>query len=82
MHLDSIFNELGLIGKLAKSSRTSHREIPRSNKESICKVCKGLSSLRQCDQVTQPKAPLDSTAIYPITQSPNTHLETGKSKTY
>jgi hypothetical protein len=49
MHLDSVFDELGLVGKLATSSRTSHREIPRSNKEGIWKVCKGLSSLRRCD---------------------------------
>jgi hypothetical protein len=82
MYLDSIFNELGLVGKLATSSRNSHREIPRSNKEGICKVCRGLSFIRRCDQVTQPKAPLDSAAIYPITWSPNTHLETGKRKTY
>jgi hypothetical protein len=41
-----------------------------------------LSSLRWCDQVTQPKAPLDSAAIYPITRSLNNHLETGKRKTY
>jgi hypothetical protein len=39
-----------------------------------------LSSLRWCDQVTRPKAPLDSMAIYPITRSPNKHLETGKRK--
>jgi hypothetical protein len=32
MHADSIFDELGLIEKLATNSRTSHREIPRSNK--------------------------------------------------
>ena len=43
-------------------------------------VCKGLSSLWRCDQVTQPKAPLDSAAIYPITRSPNNHLETGERK--
>ena len=43
-------------------------------------VCKGLSSLWRCDQVTQPKAPLNSAVIYPITRSPNNHLETGKRK--
>jgi hypothetical protein len=46
MHLDSIFDEFEFIGKLATSSKISHREIPRSNNEGICKVCKGLSSLR------------------------------------
>jgi hypothetical protein len=79
--MKSVFNELGLVGKLTTRSRTSHRKIPISNKVGISKVCKGLSSLRRCDQVTQPKAPLDSVAIYPITRSPNKHLETGKRKT-
>jgi hypothetical protein len=79
--MDSVFDELGLVGKLATSSRTSHREIPRSNKIGRCKVCKGSSSLRQCDQVTQPKVPLDSAAIYTIIRSPNKHLKTGKRKT-
>jgi hypothetical protein len=81
MHLDSVLDELGLVGKLETSSRTSHKETTRSNKIGRCKVCKGLSSLRQCDQVTQPKVPLDSAAIYPITRSPNKQLETGKRKT-
>jgi len=78
MHMKSVFDELWLVEKLATSSRTSYRETPRSNKIGRCKVCKGLSSLWRCDQVTQPKAPLDSVAIYPITRSPNNHLETGK----
>jgi hypothetical protein len=46
MHTDSVFDELGLVGKLATSTRTSHREAPRSKKLERCKVCKGLSSLR------------------------------------
>jgi hypothetical protein len=79
--MDSVFDELGLVGKVATRSRTSQREIPRSNKIGRCKVCKVLSSLRRYDQVTQPKAPLDSAAIYPITRSPKNHLETGKRKT-
>jgi hypothetical protein len=61
---------------IATSSRTSYKETKRSKKIGRCKVCKGLSSLRWCDQVTQSKAPLDSAAIYPITRSPNKHLET------
>ena len=80
MHMKSVFNELGLVGKLTTRSRTSHRKTPIINKVGRSKVCKGLSSLRRYDQVTQPKAPLDSAAIYPITQSPNNHLETGKGK--
>jgi hypothetical protein len=46
MHTDSIFNELGLVGKLATSTRTSQGKTPINNKLGRCKVCKGLSSLR------------------------------------
>jgi hypothetical protein len=46
MHTDSVFDELGLVGKLATSKRTSDGETPRSNKVGRCKVCKGLSSIR------------------------------------
>jgi hypothetical protein len=81
MHLDSVFDELGLVGKLETGTRTSYKETARSNKIGRCKVCKVLSSLSRRDQVTQPKAPLDSAAIYPITRSPNKHLEIGKRKT-
>jgi hypothetical protein len=42
MHLDSVFDELELVGKLATSTRISYKETPRSNKIGICKV---LSSL-------------------------------------
>jgi hypothetical protein len=80
MHTNFIFNELGLVGKLTTSSRTTYRETPISNKVGRSKLCKGLSSLRRCDQVTQPKAHLDSAAIYPITRPPNKFLETGKRK--
>ena len=44
----------------------------------ICQVCKGLSSPQKCDRVTHLSAPLDSTAIYPITRSLNKHHETSK----
>ena len=43
----------------------------------ICQVCKGLSSPQRFDQATHLRAPLDSTAIDPITRSPHKH-ETGK----
>jgi hypothetical protein len=46
MHTDSVLEELGLVGKLAKSTRTSYGETARSNKLGRYKVCKGLSSLR------------------------------------
>jgi hypothetical protein len=32
MHLDSVLDELGLVGKLATRSRTSYKETPRSEK--------------------------------------------------
>jgi hypothetical protein len=35
MHLDSVFNELGLVEKLATSSRTSYKKTPRSNKREM-----------------------------------------------
>jgi hypothetical protein len=44
--MKSVFNELGLVGKLTTRSRTSHRKTPRTNKLGRCKVCKGLNSLR------------------------------------
>ena len=41
--------------------------------------CNGLSSLQRYDKATHLRAPLDSTAIDPITRSPNNyHYETGK----
>jgi hypothetical protein len=49
MHRNSVLDELGRVGKLAKSSKTSHGETPRRNKIGIWKVCKELSSLRRCD---------------------------------
>jgi hypothetical protein len=62
MHTNSVFNELGVVGKLTKSSITSHKETPISNKLGRSKVCKGLNSLRRCDQITQLKALVDSAA--------------------
>jgi hypothetical protein len=43
--MNSIFNELGLVGKLTTSPRTSHRETPISNKVGRSIVGKVLSSL-------------------------------------
>jgi len=47
----------------------------------ICQVCKGLSSPQRFDQVTHLRAPLDSTAIDPITRSPKS-MRPVKWKTY
>jgi hypothetical protein len=41
-----VFDELGLVKKPATNPRTSHKETPRNNKNSGCKVRKGLISLR------------------------------------
>jgi hypothetical protein len=81
MHTNSIFDELGLVRKLTTRSRTADRETSISNKIGRCKVCKEFCSLKQCDQVTQSKAPLDNGTIYLITRSPNKHLKSGKRKT-
>jgi hypothetical protein len=40
MQTNSIFEELGLVGKLATSSRTLHGETPRSNKYGYAKNTK------------------------------------------
>jgi hypothetical protein len=40
--------------------------------------CNGLSSLRMIWSSYSSRAPLESTAIDPITRSPNYHHETGK----
>jgi hypothetical protein len=45
MYLDSVFDKLGLVGKLATSSKTPYKKTPRSNKIGRCKVYKGLSFL-------------------------------------
>jgi hypothetical protein len=45
MHLDFIFDELGLVGKLATSKITSYKETPRRNKIGRSQVCKLMSSL-------------------------------------
>jgi hypothetical protein len=50
--MNSVFNELGLVGKLTTIPRTSQKETPISNNVERSKVCKGLSSLRRYDQVT------------------------------
>ena len=63
---------------ITRSYKNSHREKPNINQEIWCKECKGLSSLRTMRTSYSPESPLDSTAIKPITRSPNKLLETGK----
>ena len=77
--MDSVFDELELVMKLTISSRT-HKEKnqPRTKKDDDAKNAMVWALNERYDQATHLRAPLDSTAIYPITQSPNYHYETGK----
>jgi hypothetical protein len=53
----------------ANYAKDSLKWILSRNKVGRCKLCKGLSSLRRCDQVTRLKAPLDSYLSYnPVSQ--------------
>jgi hypothetical protein len=70
-----------LAGKLATSLGTSWTMTP-SNIIGICKVCKLLSSLQQCDRATQHKISIDSAVIYPITHCPTNTLRSVEEKGY
>jgi hypothetical protein len=41
-HTNSDFDDLGLVLKLWKKPRSSHREPPKINKNGGCKLCKGF----------------------------------------
>ena len=69
---------LGLLWSYQQAQELHTEKHQEANRD--MHVCKVMSSLRRCDQVTQPKAPLNSAAIYPITRSPDNHHETGKRK--
>jgi hypothetical protein len=47
MHTNYVYDELRIVGKLVTRKITSYGEKTRSNQIGRCKVCKGLSSLRQ-----------------------------------
>ena len=67
MQVNSVFDELELVIKRTKQE-------PRK----MMQGCNGLSSLLTIRSSYSLRAPLDSTAIDPITRSPNYHHETGK----
>ena len=75
--MNFVFDELKLVMKMIKSSKT-HKEKhqTRTKKDDARMQC--LSSLRRYDKATHLRAPLDSTAIDSITRSPNNYHETGK----
>ena len=75
--MNSVFDELELVKKMTKSSKT-HKENQARTKKKMMQGCNGLSSLRMIRSSYSSRAPLDSTANDPITRSPNYHHETGK----
>ena len=76
MHVNSVFDELELVIKMTKSSKT-HKE-SKQELRNMMQGCNGLSSLRMIRSSYSSRAPLDSTTIDHITRSPNYHHETGK----
>ena len=76
MHVNSVFDELELVIKMTKSSK-SHKEKnqTRTNKDDARMQWFELSTNDTSSNSS--RAPLDSTAIDPITRSPNYHHETG-----
>ena len=77
MHVNSVFDELELVIKMTISSKT-HKEKnqTRTNKDDARMQWFELSTTIRSSYSS--RAPLDSTAIDPITRSPNYHHETGK----
>ena len=76
MHVNSVFDELELVIKMTISSTLTKRTKQEPRK--MMQGCNGLSSLRMIQSSYSSRAPLDSTAIDPITRSPKYHHETGK----
>src|SRR5215216_2040030 len=77
MHVNSVFNELDLVIKMTKRSK-SHKEKTKQESRNKMQGCNGLSSLRMIRSSYSSRAPLDSTVIDPITRFPNYHHEIGK----
>ena len=42
LHPDSDFDDLGLVLKLRKNPRSSHRELTKINQKRGCQICKGF----------------------------------------
>ena len=77
MHVNTVFDELELVMKMTKSSK-SHKEKTKQEPIKMMQGCNGLISLRTIRSSKSSRAPLDSTAIDPKTWSPNYHHETSK----
>ena len=76
--MDSVFDELELVTKMTISSKTHKKKHQTRTKKYDARMQMVWALNERYDQATHLRAPLDSTAIYPITQSPNYHYETGK----
>ena len=76
-HVNSVFDELELVKKMTIKSK-SPTEKTKQEPRKMMQACNGLSSLRMIQSSYSARAPLDSTAIDPMTRSPNYHHETGK----
>ena len=75
MQANSVFDELKLSNKMTVSSKTHKENQTRTKKDDARMQWFELSAIRSS---YSSRAPLDSTAIGPITRSPNCHYETGK----
>ena len=76
MHMNSVFDELELVKRMTISSKTHKEKQTRTNKDDARMQWFGLSMNDTIKLLIV--IPLDSTAIDPITRSPNYHHETGK----
>ena len=79
MHTKSVFDELELITMKTISSKNHiEKNQIRTKKDDDARMQMVCALNERYDQATHLRAPLDSTAIDPITRSPNYHQETGK----
>ena len=76
MHANSVFDELKLVIKMTISSKTHKENQTRTKKDDARMQWFELSMNDTIKLLIE--SPLDSTAIDPITRSPNYHHETGK----
>ena len=76
MRVNSVFDELELVIKMTKSSKT-HKENQRRTKKDDARMQWFELSTNDTIKLLN-ESPLDSTAIDPITRSPTYHHETGK----
>ena len=76
MHVNSVFDEPELVIKMTIRSKTHKENQTRTKKDDARMQWFELSTNDTIKLLIE--SPLDSTTIYPITQSPNYHHETGK----